>query len=219
MLGCKGRRGEAKLRCCRLRRQPGAFGAARRPSTPSPLIERFLYWDTRLLLWINGSGTEPWDTLCWYGTKPWVGIPLYVLFAGWVIWKARRRAFRILLITGLAVALSDFVSAHVLKPAIGRVRPSHEPALEGRLRLLHGYRGGRYSMPSNHAANTAAGISALALQVRHPLVWAVGIVWTILHSFTRVYLGVHYPGDIIGGWIVGIVVACLLLRVFRAVYA
>lgn len=222
MLESAGRRGEAKLRYCRLRRQSGACGAARRPTTPStplPLIERLLHWDTQLLLWINRSGTEPWDTICWYGTKAWIGIPLYAFLTGWIIWKERRRAPRILLLTGLAVGMADLTSARLLKPAIGRLRPSHEPALEGQLRLVHNYRGGRYGMPSNHAANTAAGAMMLSLQVRHPVVWVSAILWTVLHSFTRVYLGVHYPGDILGGWITGMVIACLLLRASRCVYA
>jgi len=183
------------------------------------LISRLSEWDTHLLLWINNAGTEPWDTIFWYGTKGWVGIPLYVLVAVWLAWRERQRALRILLLTALSVMSADLVSGKVLKPAIGRLRPSHDPALAGKVRLLHGYKGGFYSMPSSHAANTAAGVTTLGMQTRHPIIWTVGILWAFLHSFTRMYLGVHYPSDILVGWILGMFVALMVIKASKSLYA
>lgn len=183
------------------------------------LISRLSEWDTHLLLWINNAGTEPWDTIFWYGTKGWVGIPLYLLATVWLVRYERKRALLVLLLTGLSVISADLLSGKVLKPAIGRLRPSHDPALAGKVRLLHGYKGGTYSMPSSHAANTAAGVFALGMQVRHPVIWTTGILWAFLHSFTRMYLGVHYPSDILVGWILGMFVALAVIKASKYLYA
>lgn len=181
-------------------------------------MEQVLEWDRALLLWINLAGKEPWDSVMWYGTQGWAGVPLYIAGLLWLIRRWGERGLRMALITGLIVGTTDLMSSHILKPTIKRLRPSHTPVLADTLRLLHNYRGGRYSFPSNHAANTAAGTLAFAKLVRHPFAWGIGLCWMIFHSLTRVYLGVHYPSDILGGWIVGIVTALILLRILRPLY-
>ncbi|MCX8111844.1 MAG: phosphatase PAP2 family protein [Bacteroidia bacterium] len=186
---------------------------------PEDLIEKLLEWDTQALLWINTNGMEPWDTIAWYGTKGWIGIPLYLVASGWLLWRKGKQGLRALAVIVAIIAATDLICARILKPGVGRLRPSHEPCLSGRLRLLHGYRGGLYSFPSNHAANTAAGSVAFALYIRHPLVWLIGALWTFLHSFTRVYLGVHYPSDILAGWIIGSLLSLVLLKVYQRRYA
>ncbi|MCX7764061.1 MAG: phosphatase PAP2 family protein [Bacteroidia bacterium] len=184
------------------------------------VIEQLKAWDIQLLLWINHAGSETWDTIFWYATKAWVGIPLYFIAFLW-FWRSRgkKKALMAALLTALSVGITDLICGHMLKPAFGRLRPSHEPALSYQIRLVHDYRGGRFSFPSNHAANAAAGTLSFALQARHPLIWIVGSLWTILHSFTRVYLGVHYPSDILGGWVVGSLVAFILLRLYERWHA
>lgn len=102
-----------------------------------------------------------------------------------------------------------------MKPWVGRLRPSHDPEVSPHIRLVRAYRGGTYSFPSGHAANSMAAACTFAGYVRHPVVWGIGLTWAILHSLTRLYLGVHYPSDIIGGWVVGIGVSAVLLAVFR----
>ncbi|MEN3040915.1 MAG: phosphatase PAP2 family protein [Bacteroidia bacterium] len=183
------------------------------------IVQQFSEWDVQLLLLVNRSGEEPWDTICWYGTQSWIGLPLYLIAAIWALRQKRKHAFRILFITMMAVGAADLLTGKVLKPMIGRVRPSHHPILAQQLRLLHGYRGGLYSCPSNHAANSAAGLISYATLMRHPIAWLVGIVWTLFHSFTRVYLGVHYPSDILLGWTVGSLIALVLLRLSKTTYA
>ncbi|MCS6895363.1 MAG: phosphatase PAP2 family protein [Bacteroidia bacterium] len=183
-------------------------------------MELIYQWDTWLLLLINSSGAEPWDTICWYGTQSWTGLPLYFIAALWTIWRRKwRHALSILSVTAIAVGTADLLTGRVLKPLIGRLRPSHDPIVSNRLRLVHNYRGGRFGCPSNHAANSAAGVIAYAALMRHPMIWLIGGVWAFFHSFTRVYLGVHYPSDIILGWLVGSAVALILLRLFKRLYA
>jgi undecaprenyl-diphosphatase len=91
-----------------------------------------------------------------------------------------------------------------MKPFFGRLRPSHEPELEGLLHLVDGYRGGLYGFASSHAANTFGVAIFIWLSLRKHYRWiGVIFIWAILMSYTRIYLGVHYPTDILVGAIIG----------------
>ncbi|MCS7297899.1 MAG: phosphatase PAP2 family protein [Bacteroidia bacterium] len=175
--------------------------------------------DVQLLLWINSKGGGIWDMIMWYGTKGWAGLPLYCIGVLWAAWRHRDQLLRACLTVIIAVGLSDFFSSRILKPLIGRQRPSHDPALLGKVRLIRGYKGGLYSFPSGHASNTTAGVVAFAGHFRSPFLWTIGLSWVAFHSLTRVYLGVHYPGDIIGGWLFGSLIGIVLLAISKRIYA
>jgi len=144
----------------------------------------------------------------------WMIILLGIL--GIFVWKGGRRG-RIMVIGLLvAVAITDPLAAKVLKPLIGRIRPCH--ALSDSVRLLWNC-GGMFSFPSNHAANTAA--MATTFGMFYPKSLWFGVPIALLVGFSRIYLGVHYPLDILGGFILGAVLgllsALLMMRIFRKV--
>lgn len=173
--------------------------------------------DQQLLLAINGWHA-PWaDTLMWYISASWTWIPLYLVLAGLLVWRfGWKRAFLMLVVIGCAVGLSDWFST-LLKHNICRLRPTYEPALAGMVHTVRGYTGGMYGFPSSHAANTMSVALIFSLLYQHPSPhdrrqttskspWLL-LLWVAANCWSRMYLGVHYPGDILVGLMVGAALA------------
>ncbi|RMF52995.1 MAG: phosphatase PAP2 family protein [Bacteroidetes bacterium] len=171
--------------------------------------------DLALLLAINHAGTEPWDSMAWYATQSWVWSPLFLVALLGILRRYKKAAWRPISAALLAVGLSDFFCGTVLKPAFGRLRPTHDPRLQAVIRTVRGYRGGSLGFPSNHAANSMALATVVCAYLRHPVIWGLSLSWAFLHSLTRVYLGVHYPSDLLGGWVIGWVIGMVALALLR----
>jgi len=171
--------------------------------------------DTELFLFLNRLHV-PWlDPVMWFLSLTKVWIPLYLLLAGWVIYRYRRLSWVVLLAIGLTIVLSDRISSGVIKPAVCRLRPSHEPALRDKVYIVNDYRGGKYGFVSSHAANTFALAMLMSLLVRKRRWVVLFFLWAFLVSYSRIYLGVHYPGDILGGALVGMVCAYIVFRAMQ----
>lgn len=174
--------------------------------------------DQAWLLWINAQHSSWADVLMWYISSRWLWIPLYIGIAALIWWRfGWRRALWIIAIMGCAVGLADWLTT-LMKHTICRPRPTHEPALEGMIHIVNGYTGGQYGFPSSHASNTCVVALLFSLIWTRPepiaarkishaswawLLW----IWVALNCYSRMYLGVHYPGDIAVGLIVGAAVA------------
>ena len=200
-------------------------------------MDYLIHIDQQWLLAINGWHSEWADMLMWYISKSTTWLPLYALLVGLIVYRfgilspslcreGRRGSslLRVLIILAgfaVAVGVSDFVSSGIIKPWVCRLRPTHEPALAGMLHLVNGYTGGLYGFVSSHAANTMACALLFSLLYRNKYATIGLLLWVALNCYSRMYLGVHYPGDIIGGLLVGAlfagqvyaVVRCLLARV------
>lgn len=160
--------------------------------------------DERLLLLVNGSHTTWLNDFMWYatGTLPWM---LFFASLLWLVVKSNERGqtLFVLLCLALALILSDQLAASVIKPWVARLRPTHDPLISAHIHVVRGYVGGLYSFPSNHAANTVALTTFMSLLVRHRYVTLSCLTWALLSSYSRVYLGVHYPSDILCGALLG----------------
>lgn len=170
-----------------------------------------LSFDTQWLLWINAHHSDWADWLMWMVSRAVTWLPLYVLMMV-LLWRkfGWRRAVVCLLVIGLSVGLADWVSSSVLKPFFHRLRPTHEPSLEGLVRTLNGYTGGLYGFVSSHAANTLVCAYLFARIYREKWMSLLLGLYVILNCYSRMYLGVHYPCDILGGLIVGFTIAWLV---------
>lgn len=180
-------------------------------------MNKLIHIDQTLLLAINNCHA-PWaDTLFWWVSNRFVWIPLYLLLV-FLLFKRFGWRQTLLLLVGFAVAvgLSDWVSSGLIKPLVARPRPTHEPALAGLLHIVRGYHGGHYGFVSSHAANTMACALLFSLTWRKKTATCLMMAWVALNCYSRMYLGVHYPGDILGGLLVGAVIAWGAYRVLQA---
>ena len=167
--------------------------------------------DADILLWINGHGADWLDAAMWYISRAQTWIPLYALLLGLLAYKYRSWKAMLLIAVGFAVAvgLSDFLCSGVLKPLVCRLRPTHEPSIDP-IRLVNGYTGGLYGFCSSHAANTMACATLFCLLYRNKTATACLMTWVALNCYSRMYLGVHYPSDIVVGLIIGALMAGLV---------
>lgn len=175
--------------------------------------------DTDALLTVNGLHDVFQDAFWWMLTAKWSSV-LIVLVLAWVLLhQNRRHALLVLVMLVLATIVADQLSSGLIKHLVERLRPTHEPSLESAVHVINGYRGGLYGFVSSHAANSFAVATLLSFIMRHRLVAISLFTWAGLQCYSRVYLGVHYPGDILGGilvgWLTGWLVWCLMSWIQR----
>lgn len=192
------------------------------------MFEHLLYLDTEWLLAINGWHA-PWaDTLMWIISAKATWIPLYLLLVGLLVWRYRKPAMTnvkwlqlvpagvvMIVVIAMAVGAADFIASGILKDLVARPRPTRVPELEGVLHLVNDYRSGQYGFVSSHAATTMACALLFSLIWRNKIATIGLMLWVAMNCYSRMYLGVHYPLDIIGGLLVGTIVAVVAYVLLR----
>ncbi len=174
--------------------------------------------DKQVFLFLNGCHSKEFDFIMWWLSDKMIWIPFYLYLIYRIVRIYGWETIAILLSVAILVALSDQISV-VIKESVARFRPSHDPVIEEYVRTLRGYRGGNYGFVSSHAANSFALVYFLYhfLKLKHTFLGPVLIIWATLVAYSRIYLGVHYPGDIIGGALLGIALAWIVVRLYQFV--
>ena len=165
------------------------------------MLETVIEWDHQLFSLINGARPPIMDQVMLLLSDKYIWIPLYL----WIVFKLTERyGFQILWVLvfiTLAVTLSDQLTSTFMKPYFERLRPCRDPALADSIVIISRC-GGKYGFASSHAANTMALATFCWMCFRNRI--AVLITgWALLVGFSRIYLGVHFPGDVIVGALVG----------------
>lgn len=179
------------------------------------MLEQLKTIDRIATLYLNGGSNMMWDNSILVATSTWMWIPLGVIIL-WLIWRdtSRRNFWFIVLFLVIGVFVADNLSASVFKPIFKRWRLTQDPIFMYVVDVVHNYRGGRYSFFSAHAANTFTVETFLCLLVRRPLLNLLIVSWALLNCYTRVYLGVHYIGDILVGIYFGILIGWTCYKMF-----
>lgn len=174
-------------------------------------IQQLIEADQDLLLTLNGSDSMFWDGFMWIvsGTKIWIPVAAVLLY---VIFKNTKftQGLLILVMIALSVTLADQFSSGFCKPFFMRFRPAQDPEIMYMVHVINGYRGGLYGFISSHAANTFALATFISLLIRSRWMTMIMFIWALLLSYSRIYLGVHYPGDIVCGAAAGCIIASLV---------
>lgn len=180
------------------------------------MFESLVEFDREAFLFLNGLGTEPWDGFWMFMTKTISSIPLYalLLFFTYRIFGIKGTLI-IVVCVALMITCTDQLS-NFFKYGVRRLRPCHDPEISELMRLVKSYCGGKFAYFSAHAANSFAVATFFALQFHQKVKW-LGLflmVWAMVVAYSRIYIGVHYPLDVISGALVGAFFGWLFVKLY-----
>lgn len=184
------------------------------------MIDTLASLDEQILLLINGHHTAFLDELMTLVTGKFIWIPLYLFLIDMLYKKLGAKYTLLTLIAvGLAIFMADQICASLIRPYVGRMRPTNpDNPIYPLITIVEGYARGGYGWPSCHAANTFALATLLSIVFRSKAFTGCIFFWAVLVSYSRIYLGVHYPGDIICGALIGSFLGYLSIAITTRLY-
>lgn len=180
------------------------------------MIEYFNHVDTQLFLLLNGIHNTFFDFVMYWFSDKLIWVPMYLLIAFFIVKQYKFKGIIMLIFAGIVIALCDQTASHLIKNAVLRLRPSHEPALVGLVHLSKAGAGGMYGFVSSHAANTFGLATFLncVLDNRFKLLKYCLFIWAVFVSYSRIYNGVHYPGDVLVAAFIGALIGWAISKLF-----
>jgi undecaprenyl-diphosphatase len=181
------------------------------------MLEHLEYLDERLLLYLNERHNAFFDVIMYWASDEYFWIPFYAGLAVLLFRKYRFTAWYILVCIAMLITASDQLSSNLIKNWVRRLRPSHVPWLVDRIHLSMAGPGGLYGFVSSHAANSFALATFLVMLLpsEYKKLKYVLVGWALLVSYSRIYNGVHYPADVIGGAVLGILLGLSFVKLFQ----
>ncbi|MBR6092127.1 MAG: phosphatase PAP2 family protein [Bacteroidales bacterium] len=163
-------------------------------------------WDHQLFLFLNGLHVGWLDPVMTFISSELGWIPFYAVLVFLVFYKYKWKGLWVLLGVAVAITLSDQIASHLFKPMVMRLRPCHDPLTKDLVYLPDGHCGGLYGFMSSHASNTFALASLIYMTMKkhYSKIGWVMFPWAALVSYSRIYMGAHFPGDVICGAALGI---------------
>jgi|TARA_B110000037_G_scaffold142260_1_gene160970 undecaprenyl-diphosphatase len=180
------------------------------------MLERIIEIDTELLIFLNGLGGEGWDGFWMFMTTSITSLPVYVI-AAFIVYKnygVKKMLFSLLFLA-ILITFSDQL-ANLFKYGFGRLRPCHDETVQGLIRLVKPTCGGKYSFFSAHASTSMAIVVFFSLLIRKQVKYFALflIVWSLFVGYSRIYIGVHFPFDVLFGFLIGTIIGILVYKLF-----
>lgn len=186
-----------------------------------PWTEAILAADRTAFLAVNGAHSEVADIWMGFLSEPLSWVPMYVLFLVLIKWRWGWRGLWLTVpVVALMIFCSDTGSVVLFKNTVQRLRPCHAPDLQGLVHLVNDHCGGQYGFISSHAANHFALATFMIGMLRRRPWWAVPalLFWAGMVGYSRIYLGAHYPGDVLVGALYGSMIGGLAYILFRNIH-
>ena len=181
-------------------------------------LQRLIDIDKQVMLALNGSDSLYMDGVMkiYTSTSVWIPVALVLLF---IVLKNNRPRTAILTILAvvLTIVATDQVSSHLIKPLVARLRPCNDPTIMHLIDTVNGYRSGGYSFTSSHACNSFGIFAIVSLIIRNRALSLSLLLWASINSYSRIYLGVHFPGDILCGAIIGTTIGSMVYLLYASV--
>lgn len=183
------------------------------------LLSMLKAMDTMVFLTVNSHHNAYFDSVMWLVSGKLIWVPMYVsLFFVLLKNYSYKVVFAILLAIGVVILFTDSFTAQVIRPWVCRLRPSNlDNPMSSMVHIVDGYRGGAYGFPSNHASNTWGLAFFITFLFRRYKLTFFFFLWALLVCYSRMYLGVHYFGDLLIGGLLALAGASTVFYVFRKV--
>ncbi|MFV0468176.1 MAG: phosphatase PAP2 family protein [Dysgonomonas sp.] len=178
-------------------------------------VENILPYERDAFLSLNGLRADFWDYFMTIYSGKLIWLPLVLTILGVLIYKTKwKEALLVIAAFIILAVLCDQISASVIKPFFMRLRPSRHPDFENFVFVVDSYRGGKYGFISSHATNSFGLAIFSSLLFRYRLLTITVFAWALVNSYSRIYLGVHFISDIIGGFCIGILLGVMVYYLY-----
>ena len=180
------------------------------------MVETLVEWDKEFFLYLNQLGTPPWDSFWLFMTDKWSSIPLYAIllllcfkFLGW------KKTGLVLVFVALLITTTDQL-ANFFKYGVQRLRPCHDTDLVSVMRLVKRSCGGKFGYFSAHAGSSMAVASFFSILLGKHLKWLPGVlvIWALILGYSRIYIGVHFPLDVLTGICIGLLFGWVYAKLY-----
>jgi undecaprenyl-diphosphatase len=180
------------------------------------MLQSLIEADRKLFLLINQANDPVIDFIMFWATDKWIWVPFYIWLLYILIKNYGKKIFVLLIVVALLITISDQVSV-MIKDLTQRLRPCRDPFFTGMIHLVNESCGGQYGFISSHACNTMALAVFITGILPEASRWfkAEIFAYVVLVCYSRIYLGAHFPGDIIGGWILGTILGFIAIFICR----
>lgn len=171
--------------------------------------------DTFLFQKINGSGFREIDNFMLLISNKFTWIPIYIYILFSLYKKFNKNFYWIIISIILLIFIADFGSVHLFKNVFERLRPCYQPEILENIRLVYKDCGGSYSFISSHASNSFAIAFFISLIFKNKKAFILLFSWAVIIGYSRIYLGVHFPFDIVGGMFWGLFASLITFQLFK----